>query len=306
MKPAGIIPAMVTAFDEREDVNLEAMRVMTRRLIEARVHGLFVLGTNGEFFSLTFDEKVRIAEAVIEETAGRVPVYVGAGCSTTRETAALAKRLEAAGADALSVITPYFLTYSQQELIRHYRQVADATSLPIVLYNIPSRTSNALQPQTVAALAEVPNIVGIKDSSGSFDTMLQYLDGVPEDFAVLAGADSLILSCLMAGGSGAIASTANVFPELLVAIYEHWQRGEHEQAGQAQRRLQALRNAFSLGTLPSVLKYTLNAAGIPAGPPRAPVLPLTAEAAAQTDAMLARYREEGLPVTGIRSSSSSL
>jgi 4-hydroxy-tetrahydrodipicolinate synthase len=290
----GIIPAMVTPFDRDEQLNEPALKEMTVRFVQAGVHGLFCLGTNGEFFSLTFDEKVRVAEIVAEASEGKVPVYAGAGCTSTAETIRLAQRLEAVGVQALSVITPYFLTYTQEELFRHFAQVAEATALPIVLYNIPARTSNALQPKTVARLAALPNIVGIKDSSGSFDTILQYIEQTPSSFAVLAGSDSLILATLMAGGKGAIAATANVFPETVVAIYENWMQGRYEQAEEAQRVLRDLRDAFTLGTLPSVLKAFLNRMGVPAGPSRSPAGPLSQQADNEMQLILAKYERQGL------------
>lgn len=289
----GIIPAMVTPFDEREELNEEALRQMAARLLDAGVHGLFCLGTNGEFYSLSFEEKVRVAEILVEETKGRAPVYAGAGCASTAETVRLAKRLEETGVDALSVITPYFLSYTQQELIYHFEKVAEATRLPVVLYNIPARTSNALQPKTVARLAEIPNIVGIKDSSGSFDNILQYLEQTPPEFAVLAGTDSLILSTLMAGGKGAIAATANVFPSEVAAIYERFKEGRYMEAEEAQRVLRDLRGSFSLGTLPSVLKAVLNRIGVPAGPSRRPVAPLTPQAEQELNAVLVKYERKG-------------
>jgi len=293
-KAEGIIPAMITPFDSNEQINEEAIRIMVNRFISAGVHGLFCLGTNGEFFSLSFEEKVRISEIVIEETAGRLPVYVGAGCISTAETIRLARRLEVAGADALSIITPYFLHYTQQELLHHYQSIAAATALPIVLYNIPARTGNALQPMTVAKLAEIHSIVGIKDSSGSFDTILQYIERTPPSFSVMAGTDSLILATLMAGGRGAIASTANIFPEKVTAIYELWKKEDYGGAEEAQRALRAIRNAFQLGTLPSVLKAMLNKMGVPAGPARKPVLALTPEAEKELQLVYEQYLQQGL------------
>ncbi|UJF35625.1 dihydrodipicolinate synthase family protein [Paenibacillus hexagrammi] len=199
-------------------------------------------------FSLTFEEKLQAARIVIEEAQGRVPVYVGAGCEGTWETVRLAVELERLGADALSVITPYFLTFTQQELLGHFRAVADATGLPILLYNIPARTGNSLHPKTVKELSEVSGIVGIKDSSGSFDTILQYLEVSGPDFSVLAGTDSLILPTLMAGGCGAIAAMANVFPETVKSIYDLWMQGKPMEAEQSQQKLRALRSAFSRNT----------------------------------------------------------
>jgi len=293
-KTEGIIPAMITPLDQQEQINEAAIRSLVNRFVSAGVHGLFCLGTNGEFFTLTNDEKLRVASIVIEEAAGRLPVYVGAGCTSTAETIQLTKQLEAAGADALSIITPYFLSYTQQELLVHYQSIAAATELPIVLYNIPARTSNALQPKTVAKLAAIPNIVGIKDSSGSFDTILQYIEQTPDSFSVLAGTDSLILSTLMAGGRGAIASTANIFPEQVVAIYECWKKGDYTGAEEAQRVLRAIRNAFQLGTLPSVLKAFANKIGLPAGPARKPVLALTPEAEQELQLVYEYYVSQGL------------
>lgn len=292
LQPSGIIPAMVTPFDDNYEIDESALRQLTRRLIRAKVDGLFCLGTNGEFFSLTFEEKLRVAEIVMEEAQGKLPVYVGAGCASTKETAELAVRLERMGVDALSVITPYFLTYTQAELLGHFREVADACGLPVLLYNIPARTGNSLQPQTVKELSQVPNIVGIKDSSGSFDTILQYIELSGPDFAVLAGTDSLILPTLMAGGHGAIAATANVFPETVKSIYEKWQQGDLEEAELQQRKLRALRSAFALGTLPSVLKEAMCMIGLPAGHSRLPVQPLHAAAKAELRKVMDRYLQE--------------
>lgn len=277
-KPQGIIPALITPFTPEQELDEAGLRLLVGRLIDAGVHGVFCLGTNGEFYSLAFDEKVKIAEIVVDEADGRVPVYVGAGAIGTEETKRLASSLERAGVDALTVIAPYFLSFTQKELVDHFRRVADATSLPILLYNIPSNTGNALQPETVGALSRVPNIVGIKDSSGSYDAILRFLESADEDFAVLAGTDSLILATLMAGGKGAVAATANLLPRVVVDIYELWKQANYAEAEMAQRQLRALRSAFKLGTLPSVLKEAMSMAGLPAGPARWPVGTITDEA----------------------------
>lgn len=250
LKVEGIIPAMITPLNEYQEVNEEALRMLVRRLINAGVHGLFCLGTNGEFYALSFEEKRKIAAIIIEETQGVIPVYVGVGCISTAETIRLAREMEKLGADALSVITPYFLSFSQKELADYYRSLAIETSLPILLYNIPGRTGNSLHPKTVHELSQIPNIVGIKDSSGSFDTILSYLMESNDSFSVLAGTDSLILSTLMSGGQGAIAATANIFPELVVSIYELWKQGKIKEAEEMQRGLREIRNAFQWGHYP--------------------------------------------------------
>ncbi|TBL79410.1 4-hydroxy-tetrahydrodipicolinate synthase [Paenibacillus thalictri] len=293
-KAEGIIPAMVTPFNDRQEINEAALKQLVHRFLAAGVHGIFCLGTNGEFFSLSYEEKLKVAGIVIQEAAGRVPVYVGAGCISTAETIRLAKELEQLGADALSVITPYFLTFTQKELIDYYTALARSTSLPILLYNIPARTGNSLQPGTVAELSRVPNIVGIKDSSGSFDTIQQYLQATGPDFSVLAGTDSLILSTLMSGGKGAIAATANLFPELAVSIYELWKQRKYEEAEALQRQLRGIRGAFQWATLPSVLKEAMNMAGLQAGPCRLPVGALPEARRQDLQVLIDAYTEQGV------------
>ena len=154
---------------------------------------------------LSDKEKEKVLSVVIEEAAGRVPIYAGTGCVSTKETIEMSKLAQRLGADVLSIITPWFAKASQEELAEHYTAVAEEVELPIVLYNIPARTGNALAPKTVKKLAQLPNIVGVKDSSGNFDNMLQYIEATREmDFAVLSGNDSLILWNLMAGGTGGV------------------------------------------------------------------------------------------------------
>lgn len=269
-QPKGIIPAMATPFHPDGSLNLEELRNQVERFIRAGVHALFTLGTNGEFYALSFEEKVTVMNTVIEQNNGRLPVWVGTGCVTTEETVRLSVKAQEAGATALSVITPYFGQVSQQAMIDHYKAVAASVSIPILLYNIPARTGNAITRETVAKLAQVENIIGIKDSSGNFDNTLQYLEATDRKFAVIAGNDSLILSTLMAGGVGAIAGTANIFPERLVAMYNAWLAGDIAQATKLQDSIRPIRDCMKLGNPNSVVKRTANLVGQPIGPARAP------------------------------------
>jgi len=294
LKPEGIIPALVTPFTADEVICEQALRQLVRRVVEAGVHGVFALGTNGEFFSLSFDEKVQVARIVVDEVAGRIPVYMGAGGISTRESIQLVRAFELAGVDALSVITPYFLSFTQQELMEHYVRLAAATVLPIVLYNIPARTGNSLSAGMVTQLGQIPNVVGIKDSSGSIDNTLKYLSGTNPEFSVLAGTDSLILPVLMSGGHGAIAATANLLPEVAVSIYTCFKGGDLAGAQQAQAKLAPIRNLFPAGTLPAVLKAALNLIGVPVGPARSPVGRLSAQVESDLVQVLQRYAAEGL------------
>ena len=171
MKPVeikGIIPPILTPMNDDESINVAELRNQVDRMIEGGVHALFPFGTNGEGYILNAKEKQLVLETVIEQCNGRVPVYAGTGCISTKETIEQSKMAQAAGADVLSIITPSFAAASQDELYAHYKAVAEAVDMPIVLYNIPARTGNALAPATVARLAQIENIVGAKDSSGNF------------------------------------------------------------------------------------------------------------------------------------------
>lgn len=197
----GIVVPIVTPMDEDESINTDELRRQVDRQIEAGIHGIFPFGTNGEGYILNFDEKKLVLQTVIDQVAGRVPVYAGTGCISTKETIEQCKMAMDCGADVLSVITPSFAKASQHELIVHYETVAKAVpEAPIVLYNIPARTGNALAPETVAELAQIDNIVGAKDSSGDWTNLSAYIELTKDmDFAVLSGNDSLILKALQAG-----------------------------------------------------------------------------------------------------------
>lgn len=291
MEIKGIITAMVTPFDENQKINETAARQLVDKLISQGVHGLFILGTNGEFHVLSDDEKVEFAKIVIDQAAHRVPVYVGAGACGTQETIKLAQRMEAAGADALSVISPYFIAPTQQELADHYRKVAEAVNIPIIMYNIPKNTGINIEPETVKSLIGVKNIAGIKDSSGNMENMQGYIDaGKDSDFVVLVGSDSKILPALKIGAAGAIAGTSNVIAELDVSIYENYLKGNLEAAEQAQKDIDVLRGVLKLGTVPSVMKRAVTLLGINVGDARYPVSKLPAEADEQIKTALAYYK----------------
>ena len=274
----GIIPAVVTPLTEDEELDEKGLRQLLDHLIEAGVHGVFTVGTAGEFWAFTVEEKRRIFEWTVEHTNGRVPVYVGSCATTTREAVQLAEIAQEAGADCLSVLTPVFITPSEDEMFAHYEAIGRAVDLPILLYTNPDRTNNELSPNLVMRLADkVDNIIGIKDSSGDLTLTGEYLRRSPPGFHVLMGRDTLIYAALVHGASGSIAASANIAPEISVAIYEHFKRGDLEASLASQRELAPLRLSFGLGTFPSMLKAGAELVGWPAGPPRAPVARLTDE-----------------------------
>ncbi len=269
-QPKGLITPILTPFTEDEKFNEQEMRNQINRLIKAGVSAIFTLGTNGEFYALTKEEKVKIMEVVVEEVNGRVPVYAGTGCVTTQESIELSKIAQNIGVDALSIISPYFVSASQDDLYRHFSRIAKAVDLPIMLYNIPARTGNSIAPDTMKKFAVYENIVGIKDSSGNFDNTLKYIENTDPRFNVLAGNDSLILWTLLAGGTGAVAGCSNVFPELMVSIYKLWSEGKIAEANEAQKKIRPFRNVMAKGNPNSVVKRAVNLLGYPVGPAREP------------------------------------
>jgi 4-hydroxy-tetrahydrodipicolinate synthase len=273
-RPCGTMPAMVTPFTDKEQLDEAALRRLVNYLIMGGAHGLFAIGSQGEAYALSLHEKQRILEIVVEEVNGRVPVYAGTGAVTTSETIALTTMAEKIGASAASVITPYFITPSPDELHQHYAAIARATRLPILLYTNPARTGVSMSAALVARLSKIENIVGIKDSSGDLTLTTEYIRHTSQDFAVLMGRDTLIFAGLLSGASGAIAATANVVPGLVAEIYNAHQAGDWAKARAAQSRLAPLRVAFEMGTFPVVIKEALALMGICSARAKSPVGPL--------------------------------
>ncbi len=273
-KPCGVVPAMVTPLTDEECVDEGALRGLVNHLIAGGVHGLFAVGTQGEAYALSADERRQVIEIVVDETRGRVPVYAGTGTINTRDTIAFTQMAEKLGVDAVSVITPFFISPSQEELYEHYAAVARSTSLPILLYPNPGRTGINLSPDLVSRLSHIENIVGVKDSSGDLTNTLEYMRRSRDGFAVLAGRDTLIYATLVSGGSGAIAATANVAPALVAEIYDAFMAHDLPRSLQAQNRLAPLRVAFELGTFPVVIKEALALMGICSARAKAPVRPM--------------------------------
>ena len=296
----GIIPPVITPMndDAEQTVNHEELRKQVERLLAGGVHGIFPLGTNGEAYALSAREKEEILATVIDQVKGRVPVYAGTGCITTAETIRMSKRAEEMGADALSIITPSFALASQKELYDHYVEVAKHVNIPIVLYNIPPRTGNKLLPETVAKLAkDVDVIMGAKDSSGDIENLKAYIRetrDIGKNFAVLAGNDGSILTCLKEGGAGGIAGRANLYPKALASIYNCFVAGDVDKAQEYQDAVATLQRVFKFGNPNTVIKKAVNLLGYPVGDCRKPFNYLCDEGVAELKAVLKENEEKGL------------
>ena len=271
----GIIPPVVTPMKANEDVDLPRLKSHIDRMIAAGVHGIFVLGTTGECCSLDEVEKQTIIATVVAHVNKRVPVFAGTGAETTREAVRLTKMAEKEGVDGVSIITPYFIMPTQAEIADHYRRIAEHTGLPIVLYSNPATCGGLkIEPETVARLAEISTIRGIKDSSGDLQNFIETVKLVPERFAVLIGRDTLICASLIFGGKGAVPASCNIAPEYCVSIYEAFQRGDLEAAKAAQAKLSPVRISLTLGTAPGAVKIAMKLIGEDVGPSRSPLGPL--------------------------------
>src|SRR5215469_8476628 len=200
MRIHGIIPPVATPMRPNEDLDLPRFRWFLDHLIAEGVHGLFVLGTNSEFYALDEREKQEVIATAVAHVRKRVPVFAGTGAETTREAVRLTQMAEREGADGVSVITPYFVNPSQQEIIDHYRRIAEHTALPVVLYNNPGTCGGVkIEVDTLARLAQIPNILAVKDSSGDLQNTVEFIRVAPERFAVLQGRDTLIYPSLLMG-----------------------------------------------------------------------------------------------------------
>lgn len=269
-KIEGVLTAIVTPFDAEGGLNVQSLKEQVNRQLTAG-NGIFCGGTNGEFFVLNEQEKITVTAACVDEVAGRANVVAHIGEIATRETIRLGKQIEKLGVDAVSVITPYFVPLKQNELITHYTAVADALSVPVFLYNIPARTGNTLEPQTVRVLAEHPNIIGIKDSAGSYESLSGFLNAVKdiENFDVLNGPDSLIHRGFVEGCSACISGLANVAPNEINAIWSHFRAGDVEGSRQAQENVTGLRtDLYSVGFSPAAVKKAVQLMGYNVGESR--------------------------------------
>lgn len=274
----GVICAMITPMCNHE-INYDATTKLIEELISGGINGLFILGTNGESHVLDFNEKITFAKHVIQVVNKRVPVICGVGENSTYTSIELAKEMEKLGADALSIITPYFIPPSQEELYWHFYDIATSTSLPVLFYNMPARTGINIEVSTLERLATLKNVVGIKDSSSNLDNLLSYLEikKIKEEFSVLSGSDSLILSLLEKGGDGGVTSISNLMTKQLVGIYNYFIKNDIKRAKECQESIEDFRKIQRLATIPAVLKYAICCKGIDVGCARKPVLPLKEE-----------------------------
>ncbi|MBC7543822.1 MAG: 4-hydroxy-tetrahydrodipicolinate synthase [Candidatus Sericytochromatia bacterium] len=294
MRPLGrLMTAMVTPFTAEDTVDHAQLAELTRRLIAEGSDGLVVTGTTGEAPTLSPTEKVAVWQTVVA-AAGATPVIAGVGTNDTAASIELAKQAEAVGCEGLLAVNPYYNKPNQAGLFQHFQAIAVSTSLPLILYNHPPRTGVCIEPETLARLAELPNVVGIKDSSCSLELVSQYRRVTPEPFRIWSGDDLLTLPILSVGGHGVISVTSHVAGQAIRQMLIAWERGDVATARRLHLDLLPLHKALFMAPSPAPTKAALALLGFPVGGVR---LPLTAaDAALQTllKDLLVPWRHEAL------------
>ena len=270
----GIITALVTPFDAEGEVYEEALRELVDFQVDGGVDGLFVCGTAGLGALMRPDQRERVFEVAADHSASRVQVLAGVGTPSTEEAISLARAAEAAGVDAVGCVTPYYVTPDDESMVSHYRAVCGAVKLPVYVYNIPRNATNNVSPELMRRLCEIPNLVGVKDSSRDFVQVMEYLQVLPKEASVICGTDSYILPAWLMGAKGAITGYANAFPEVYAEFYASFRAGRLEEARERQFLVNSLRKL--LQKPPIAPHYeALRMRGVDAGNPRAPLRGMT-------------------------------
>lgn len=286
----GSITALVTPFQDGA-VDEKAFRALVERQISAGTHGLAPVGTTGESATLTAEEQFRIVELCVEVAGGRAPVIAGTGSNDTADAIRRVRHAKSVGADAALQVTPYYNRPSQEGLYRHFAAIGDAVELPLIVYDVPSRTGVTFTVETLARLAELPNILGIKDATGDLAKASLIRQACGDDFVHLSGDDGSALGYMAHGGDGCISVSANVAPEACAAFQDACLRSDYETARYWQARLIGLHKALFLDASPAPAKFALSTLGLCTEEVR---LPLTPCAEAARPAVLDAMREAGV------------
>lgn len=272
---SGIIPPVITCFDKRGNFDEQAQRTLIRFLSKT-VQGFYPCGTYGSGPLMSNDERKRVAEVVIEEK-GDAFVIVHVGAPSTQDVIELAKHAQRSGADAVGAIPPYYFSYTQEQLIEHYKKVIDSVDIPVFLYNNPGLSGNAVTPETLNILANY-GLAGVKDSAFDLVNFYNYLIAVRKpDFTFIVGTEAIASSALDAGASGVIAGLANCFPEFMGEFYSTWQKGDFKLTAQAQLEVMKARNILKLGQTLTMTYAILRMRGIDPGFPRLPFTEISNE-----------------------------
>lgn len=267
----GAYTAIITPFKENKKINYNKFQELIEYQIANDIDGLVVCGTTGESSTLTITEKKKIIKFAIEKVAKRVPVIIGTGSNNTKSAVELSIYAEKQGADGVLLVTPYYNKTTQKGLIEHYTAIANSVKIPCILYNVPSRTGVNIEPDTVATLSKIENIVGIKEASGNFSKTLEIISKVPKSFNVISGNDDMIVPLLSLGGTGVISVLSNIFPKEVHMMCKSYFDGDIEYAKDLQVKFAGLIKALFVEVNPMPVKDVLNILNFNVGTPRLPL-----------------------------------
>lgn len=290
---SGVGTALITPFTASGALDEAAVGRLARRQVDAGIHVLVPCGTTGETPTLSFDERRRVIELVVAEAKGRALVLAGAGGYDTREVIHMAAMVKEAGADGILSVTPYYNKPTPEGLVQHYTAIAESTDLPIIVYNVPGRTGCNIDPATLVRLAQIPNIIGVKEASGNISQMADICHAVPDDFLVMSGDDAITLPLMALGGHGVISVASNEVPEEMVQMVEAFERGDLIEARNFHNRLLPIMQINFVESNPGPVKFAMAAMGHCEEVYRLPVV--TPRAASQQK-IAAVMRDLGLPI----------
>jgi 4-hydroxy-tetrahydrodipicolinate synthase len=286
MKFGQVLTAMVTPFDQNGEVDFNATRILVDYLIDNGTDGIVVAGTTGESPTLSSDEKIALFKVVVDAVKGRVPVIAGTGSNNTRASIGLTKQAEETGVDGIMLVAPYYNKPSQEGMYQHFKAIAESTPLPIMLYNIPGRSGVTMSVETIVRLAQIENIVAVKEASGNLDAMAEIISHAPSDFTLYSGDDGLALPVLAIGGAGVVSVASHVIGNEMQEMINHFKNGQVQEAASAHRRLLPIMKALFTAPNPAPVKAALNINGVSVGGLRLPLLPLTEEEKSALQAVL--------------------
>ncbi len=294
MEFRGSIVAMITPFTEDGKIDRDGVEKLINFHIENGTDAILLAGTTGESATLTHDEHKELIKMGVEIAGGRIPIVAGTGSNSTAEALDLTRAAKEAGADAALLITPYYNKPTQKGMYLHFKKIAEEVDIPIILYNVPSRTGINLLPDTVAKLSEIPNIVAVKEASGNLGQMVQIVSKVKEGFKLMSGDDQLLLPILSIGGTGVISVVANIIPKDMAQMIKEWEAGNVQKAREMYYKMYPLAQAMFYETNPIPVKTAAGLLGLPTGPLRLPLAPMDD---ANLERMKKAMRDYGLEVS---------
>lgn len=284
----GCATAIVTPFTG-DEVDFDALKRLIDRQIDAGINAIVVCGTTGEASTMTHEERINTFKVAVQHTKGRIPVIAGTGSNCTKTAVQQSIEAEKCGVDALLVVTPYYNKTTQRGLIQHFNEIADAVNLPVILYNVPSRTGLTCTAETYAELAKHPNIIGVKEASGNFSLIRKTRELCPDDFYIWSGNDEDTAAIMLLGGKGVISVVSNTAPKEMRLLTEHCLQGRFAKAGLQQLHLQPLCEALFMEVNPIPVKKALYMMGLCSDSIRLPLYEMSPENQVKLKQILDKY-----------------